>query len=266
MQHRLTTLVEKAKRIKAGEQITSHESSISHSYQYTNPSTNQIEHQEDIHIDIEQSLEFFTNLYTKTGIDLPPDFKQTIQEIWGNNYDAIQEAIEQHGFNALLIAPGNIPLPELSEKMSMENGYYLGDNFKNAGGFDTATSQNTDKPRIILYHSKSLKEIQAQNGIDPHLSITAQDAQTLYDTNPDHYLATLEDALLLERTHFEHTRQHISDWNTKSGQWLPATKQPNRSRFVCSDWDPDSSRLSVSADDADSSASSLGCRPSRYFY
>jgi hypothetical protein len=269
LQERLTTLVEKAKKVKAGESITSGEQSISHHYQYTNPQTNQIEHQEDIHLDIEQSIQEHLSLYQKTHIDLPPDFTQTIREIWNTNYDHIQEAIQEHGFNALLVAPGNIPLAELSEKMKMENGYY--DGIKSNATVTTLdnlplTSTGTDKPRLILYHAKSLPNIHSQNGIDPHLNITTQDAQTLYDTHPDHYLATLEDAILLEHAHFEKTGQHISDWNIESAQWLPGTKQPTGSRFVYSGWSPGNSRLFVYASGADISNSYLGCRPSRYFY
>lgn len=266
LQKRLTSLVEKAKRVKAGESIISSEQSITHHYQYLNPTTNQIEYQEDIHIDIEQSIQEHLSLYQKTNIDLPPDFTQTIQEIWNTNYDKIQEAIEQHGFNALLIAPANIPLTELSEKMSMENGYYLGENFENEGGFDSATSQGTDKARLVLYHTKSLPDIQSQNGIDTHLNIPAQDATNLCKQNPGRYLTTLEDAILLEYAHLEKTGQHISDRNTKSGQWLPGTKFTSGSRFVCSRWSPGSSKLYVNALGAYRSDSLLGCRPSRYFY
>ena len=265
-QKRLTDKVKKAKRIKNGEAIQETESVISHHYQYTNPETNKVEHQEDIEINIEQSLTFFKDLYLKTNIGLPLDFDEQVQEIWNTNFDAIQSAVEEHGFNGVLIAPANIPLPELSEKMKMGDGYYLGDNFKNNGSFEGATSTGTDKPRIILYHSKSLPDIQKENGIDPHLSITARDAQSLYDANPTDYLGTLEDAIILERAHFEKTGIHISDYQKNSGHWLSGTKLSSGSRFVRSSWYPSDSELDVDAGDAGSSFSSLGCRPSRSFY
>jgi len=264
MQKRISTLVAKAERIKNGEIVSESESIISTPFSHTTPEGQT--HTEQIHLDIEQEIQEYTQFYQEKGIDLPSDFEESIQEIWNTNYDTIQSAIEEYGFNKILIAPASIPLPELTQKMSMESGYYLGDNFKNAGSFDTVQSTNTDKPRIILYHAKSLPDIQTQNGIDPHLSITAGDAQTLYDTNPDQYLSTLEDAILLEAKHLKDTQTHISDYNTKSATWLPASKQTGSSRFFCSFWYPDLSELDVSALDADHSDSLLGLRPSRYFY
>jgi hypothetical protein len=249
-------------------------------YTYTNPET-KTEYQEDIHIDIEQQIQEHIAFYNQTNIDIPPNFQETVLDIWNRNYTEIQSQIEQFGFNGVLIVPGNIPLETLFKNMNTPDGeendnqphkgFYLGDNFKNAGGISTCISIGTDKPRIILYHKKTLPEIQEQNGVDVHLNITAQDAQSLYEQNPSHYLGTLEDLIILERitykpkTRPQDTDFHISNWNTKSACWLPDTKQQGSSRFVYCFWDPVLSALYVDANDALYSHLALGCRPSRYF-
>jgi hypothetical protein len=273
---KINTEYERLKK-QIGENIKTIESlltpQINIHYTYTNPET-KTEYQEDIHIDIEQQIQEHIAFYKQTNINLPPNFQETALDIWNRNYAEIQSQIEQHGFNGILIVPGNIPLGELSEKMKIKKGYYdwivsnsTVPDLKNV----PLQSTGTDKPRIILYHKKTLPEIQEQNGVDVHLGIKAEKAQELYDKNPSHYLGTLEVAMILERITYrpKNTPQdkdfHILDWNKKSGTWLPGTKQQGSTRFVCCSWRPDRSALYVDAGVALNSDSHLGCRPSRYF-
>jgi hypothetical protein len=273
---KINTEYERLKK-QIGENIKTIESlltpQINIHYTYTNPET-KTEYQEDIHIDIEQQIQEHIAFYKQTNINLPPNFQETALDIWNRNYAEIQSQIEQHGFNGILIVPGNIPLGELSEKMKIKKGYcdWIVSNstvpdLKNV----PLQSTGTDKPRIILYHKKTLPEIQEQNGVDVHLGIKAEKAQELYDKNPNHYLGTIEDLIILERITYrpKNTPQdkdfHISDWDTNSGCWLLGTKQRGSSRFVRCDWDPGGSALIVHAGVALNSDSHLGCRPSRYF-
>jgi hypothetical protein len=243
-------------------------------YSYTNSKTNK-EHKELINIDIEEQIQEHITFYNQTNINLPPNFRETALDIWNRNYSEIQSQIEQRGFNGVLIVPGNIPLETLLENMNTSDGednnnqphkgFYFGNNFKNAGGTSTCISTGTDKTRIILYHKKTLPEIQEQNGVDPHLDIKAQQAQELYDQNPDKYLSNLIDVIILERKHHDETGIHISDWRQDSGVWLPATKQQGSTRFVLCCWDPGLSALYVYANVAESAYSAIGCRSSCYF-
>jgi hypothetical protein len=222
---------------------------------------------ETINLSLENSLAQAITLYQKTGIELPPDFQEQMETIWENNYDAIVEAVEKYGFNEILLAPENIPLPELSEKMKIENGYcdWIDSSGNTVESLPATTiiSQRVDKPRIILYHKATLPELEAR-GIPTHLEITAGEAEKLYKQNPDNYLGTLEDAIILERKHFEETGEHLSDYTKGKGQWLSGTK--SGSRFVYATWGPSDGELYVNANDPGNSRSDLGCRPSRYFF
>jgi MoxR-like ATPase len=216
---------------------------------------------ETITLDIEAKLQDFISFYQKTNIDLPPDFEDTIHDIWDRNQVEIEQAIEQNGFDDMLIIPGNIPLADLAEKMKMEKGYYF---YQVKDDFSNVVSQNVDIPRIILFHhTDSLPKINKKTGLDVHLNITGADAQKLYQANPENYLSTLEDAIILERKYFEETGKHLSAYTTNSAQWLPGSKAG--ARLVYSYWGPGSRELVVSADDLTSLDDWLGVRPSRCF-
>ncbi len=267
MQTQISKILERIEKmnkvLKSGENIPEIQEEIQAVFTYTNPNTGKLETQETITINIEEKLEDFTSFYQKTNIDLPIDFEDSIKEIWSRNSVEIQRAIEENGFDDILLIPANIPLPELAEKMKMGNGNFTGSNFDQGGGFEGAKSIGVDKPRLILYHKKILPEIQEKTGQEIHLNITAGDAEKLFKANPDQYLSTLEDFLIFERKSFDETNIHLSDYNKKSGLWLSGTK--SGSRFVYSGWDPGSGELNVDADVAVLSHSVLGCRPSRYF-
>ncbi len=254
LQKGLEVLVSRAEKMKATldskEPITI-SSELSASYTYTNPQTGQVERQETITLDLEVKLQEFLSFYKKTHVDLPPDFEDTIRDIWTRNYDDIQSAIEQNGFDDILIIPGNIPLPDLKEKMTMEQGYFTGSNFHEGGGFAGAQSSNTDKPRILLVHK-------AQNLKDhPELASTFNTKGK--DVKLDEVL-TLEDYLIFQRKYFEETQKHLDEdgWT-----WL-ATK--SGARLVNARWFPDSHGLHVLANDPAHQDDDLGARSSRCFF
>jgi len=260
MQNRINSIVEKASAMK--EKLDSKEplpqSTPEISATYTRPDKKK----ETITLDLEQKLQEFTDFYEKTKLDLPPDFEDTIKDIWENNQTEIQEAIEQNGFDDLLVIPGNIPLVDLAEKMKMGKGYYF---YQVKEDFSDVKSQNVDKPRIILFHhTDTLSEIAKKTGLDIHLNITGEDAKKLYKANPNKHLSTIEDAIVLERKYFEDTKKHLSDWNNKSAQWLPGSMAGTR--LVYSSWNPDNDKLHVHAHDLDSQDDNLGVRPSRSFF
>ena len=255
MQKKLTFMVDRAEKLKARidskEPLSRYTQEIQADYTYTNPETNNVELQETITLDIEQKLQEHLSFYKTTNIDLPPDFEVAILDIWERNQDEIQEAIKEHGFNEILIIPGNTLLPDLKDKMSMENGYFEGDNFKQGGSFAKAKSQNTDKPRIVLVHN-------AQNIKDrPELAKTLNIQGK--DVNPDQSL-DLEDYLIFQRKYFEETGKHLDEigWTwlvTKSG-----------TRLVDAYWAPDDHELIVGASGLDYRHGYLGVRSSRCFF
>ncbi len=240
-------------------------SEISINYTYTNPQTNKVEHQETIDLSIETKLTDFISFYKTTSVDLPPDFEDTMRDIWERNFDEIQKSIEENGFNDILIIPSTPDIGDLSKKMKMESGYYDGINsnttVQTLDGIPF-TNQNSDKPRIILYHNRTLPEVQTTTGLDVHLNITAEDAMKLFKQHPDKHM-TLPDFLILEAKIFKRSNIHISDWNQKSGQWL---NTQSGTLLVCSCWRPGDHRLAVHAYGSTNQFSSLGVRPSRCFY
>ena len=260
MQKRLTALIDRAEKMKAKldskepiSQIAPEISAI-----YTRPDGKA----ETITLDLESKLQNFLSFYQTTKLDLSPDFEDAISDIWERNQTEIEQAIEQNGFDDMLIIPGNIPLSDLAEKMKMEKGYYF---YQVKEDFSDVKSQNTDKPRLILFHHMdSLPEIATKTGLDVHLNITGEEAQKLYEANPENYLGTLEDAIVLERKYFEDTGKHLSIWNNKSAQWLPGSRAG--ARLVCSGWGPDDPELDVRAGDLGSQSEGLGVRPSRCFF
>ena len=225
---------------------------------------------EQITLDLEAKLQDFISFYQKTGLDLPSDFEDTARDIWQKNQAEIEQAMRENGFDDMLIIPATPDLKELSEKMKMENGYYF---YQVKDDFSDVKSQNADKPRIILFHHcDSLPEIREKTGLDIHLNITGADAEKLYQANPENYLGTLEDAIILERKYLEDTLQasggqagkHLSDYTSKSAHWLPGSKAGARLVYSC--WRPDDRGLLVLALGGALRGGLLGARPSRCFF
>ncbi len=258
-QSKIEDLMNRAEKMKktldSKETLPQSTPQIEAQYTLTNPRTHAVERQETITLDIEKKTQEFINLYQKTGIDLPPDFTDTIQDIWQRNSPEIQSAIEQNGFDDILLVPGGISLTDLSEKLKMQNGYY--EWIKSSGKTVTTldgiplTSQNTDKPRLVLVHkTQNLKD---RPELAKTFNIKGQ------DLNLDQIL-TLEDYLIFQRKYFEETNKHLDEigWT-----WL-ATK--SGARLVCSYWVPGNGELNVNANDLDYRNENLGARPSRSFF
>ena len=259
MQEKLIMLLDHAEKMK--KQLESKEILSQVRGEFSTTYTHPDGTQETITLNLEQKLKEFSDFYQKTNLDLPTDFEDTIYELWEKHQTVIEQSIEQNGFDDILLIPGNIPLPELVEKMKMENGYFF---YRVKEDFSDVTSQHVDKPRIILYHkTETLSEISQKTGLDVHLNITGTDAQKLYQAHPANYLGTLEDTLILERKYLEDTRKHLSDYTKKSAQWLPGSKAG--ARLVDSCWRPGNRELVVGADDLESQSGHLGVRPSRCF-
>ena len=240
MENKLNALVEQAEKMKARldskEPLPNFSPEIS--VQYTHPDNNQ----ETITLDIEPRLQDFISFYQKTKIDLPPDFEDSIRDIWDRNQSQMEQAIQQDGFNDILIIPPNLPLKDLAEKMKMEDGYYF---FQVKDDFSDVSSPNTDKTRIVMVHK--VKEV------DENLNIQAKDVDT------DKALS-LEEYLIFQRKYFEETGHHLDE---KTATWLSSSAG---ARFVYSYWNPDGLKLNVFAHDPGLRSAILGVRSSRCFY
>ncbi|MFA5751270.1 MAG: hypothetical protein WC898_03190, partial [Candidatus Paceibacterota bacterium] len=210
---------------------------------------------EAIIIDIEEKLQEFISFYQSRNVNLPPNFEDTIRDIWNRNQGDIEKAIKENGFNDILLIPPTPNIGELSEKMKMENGYYDFINSPNST-VDTLkniplTSQNVDKPRIVLVHNT--QNLEDRPELAKTLNTKGEDVK-LDQTLP------LEDYLIFSNKYYEKNKKHLDEANYI---WL-ATK--SGARLVLSVWDLDDRRLSVEADDLGYQVSLLGVRPSRCFY
>ena len=252
LQEKLSVLFDRAEKMKArldSKEILS-QVAPEISASYTLPDSRK----ETITLNLEANLQDFISFYQKTKVDLPPNFEDTIRDIWERNQTKIEQAIEQNGFDNLLIIPATPDIGDLSEKMKMENGYYdyikSNSNPQNLNGIPL-TSQNVDKPRLVLVHkTQNLKD-------RPELKQTQNTKGQ--DVKMDQAL-TLEDYLVFQRKYFEETGKHLDEdgWT-----WL-ATKAG--ARLVSSLWDPGLHRLYVNALDLDYQYDTLGVRPSRCFF
>ncbi len=258
MQQEIDTLFARAEKMKtildSHEPVIFDPSSLSADYTYTNPQTKKVERRETITLDLEVKLQEFLSFYKKTHVDLPTDFEDTIRAIWTRNYDDIQQAIEQNGFDDLLIIPPTPNIGDLSEKMIMEDGYYdfiqTHTTVQTLGGIPLQ-SPNTDKPRIVLVHNtQNLKD---RPELASTLSIKGKDVKL-------DQILTLEDYLIFQRKYFEETNTHLDEvgWT-----WL-ATK--SGARLVDAYWNPGDHRLNVDAYDPAPQRDYLGARSSRCFF
>jgi hypothetical protein len=249
MQKRLSALFDRAEKLKAkldsGEELSQATPEISTVYTRPNGKA------ETITLDFEAKLQDFVSFYQKTNLDLPADFEDTARDIWEKNRDEIEKAIEQNGFDDILIIPGNIPLTELKDKMIMESGYYESSNFTEGGSFAGAISQNADKPRLVLVHkTQNLKD---RPELKKTLNTKGQDVKM------DEALS-LEDYIVFQKKYFEETGKHLDE---VGATWL-STK--SGARLVLSCWHPDAHKLRVSAPDLTYRFDNLGVRPSRCFF
>ncbi|HOY56480.1 MAG TPA: hypothetical protein PLH37_03645 [bacterium] len=249
MQKNLTYILDQAEKMKAkldnSELLP--QTTLDTFVQYTHPD-NRVE---TISLDLETKLQDFISFYQTTKVDLPPDFADTVRDIWERNQTDIEQAIEENGFDDLLIIPGNIPLTELKDKMTMENGYWESDNFRGGGSFASAVSQNTDKPRLILVHKT--KNLRDRPELQQTLNIKGEDVRL------DQAL-TLEDYLIFQRKYFAETGKHLDEdgWT-----WL-ATK--SGVRLVNSNWSYANHQLRVATGVLGLQRGDLGVRLARCFF
>ena len=225
-------------------------------YAYIDSQTGKREKPETITLDIEQKTTEFIDFYKKTSVNLPPDFGESVQDIWSRNIEGIQEAIEQNGFDEVLIMPAGLDIGDLSKKMTMKNGYY--DWIKSSGNVKSLdgipfTNTNTDKPHIILVHKDRAQNLKDRPELAKTLNVKGQDVD-LENT------LSLQEYLIFQKKYFEETGKHLDE---ESWTWL-ATKAGARLVYSC--WNPGDGELSVGAGDLDGQATGLGARPSRSFF
>ena len=252
MQNRINSVLDRAEAMK--ERLDGKEplpqSTPEISATYTHPDKKK----ETITLDIEKKLEDFLSFYKKTKIDLPQDFEETIKDIWERNGDQIEKAIEENGFDEMLIIPADLSIKEVSEKMKMKNGYY--DGIKSSSTVQTLDgipfkNQNTDKPHIVLVHkTQNLKD-------RPELKATLNTKGK--DVKLDHAL-TLEEYIIFQRKYHEETGKYLDE---EGWTWL-STK--SGARLVYSSWDPGDGELYVNANALAPQRPHLGVRPSRSFF
>ena len=251
MQNKINGLFDRAEQMK--EKLNSKEKlqdfTESIFVNYTNPDKKV----ENIVFSFEQKLQDYIDFYKTSKLDLPPDFENSIREIWENNLDDIQKAIEENGFDDMLLMPADIPLPGLNTKMTegYKNATYEGSNFSGGGGLQGAKSQNVDKPRIVLVHkTQNLKD---RPELAKTLNIKGEDAIKSG-------ILTLEDYLVFQRKYFKETGKHLDEIGAT---WLATYSGV---RLVDASWDPYGGQVSVSADALDYRHEILGARPSRSFF
>ena len=198
--------------------------------------------------EIEKEIESFTLFYKTHSIDLPPDFKETMLDIWNRNREEIEKEIQQNGFNTILLIPPTPSLPDLAEKMKMEKGYSF---YQVQSDFSDVQSSNTDKPRIILVHK--VQNLEDDPKLSKTLNITGTEAQT-------HNPLSLEEYIIFQRKYFEETQKHLDE---VSWTWLSSKVG---ARLANSCWDPSDRGLNVSSDDPGDRFVGQGVRPSRCFF
>ena len=220
------------------------------SVEYTNPNKKK----ETITLNIEQKLQEFISFYDTNKIDVPSDFENTIRDIWEKNQDEIQKAIEENGFDEMIIMPFNLEIGDLSEKLKMKNVYY--DYIKSNSTVETLdgipfSKKTPDKPRIVLVHkTQNLKD---RPELKASLNIKGKDVKL------DQAL-TLDEYIVFQKKYFEETGKHLDE----DGATWTSTKAGTR--LVYSYWHPGHDKLAVGADALGYQNGTLGVRPSRSFF
>ncbi len=210
----------------------------------------------EITLNITAILETFKTFYETHGIPLPPDFETTIRNLWNKHKEEIKKAIEQQGFDTLLLIPSGLTLPDLNTSMTKIDGIEYKVKTQEWTPIkditDSTGKTETSTPRLVLLHkAQNLQDI-------PELKTTlGQTAQALIEQGQ---ALTLTDYLIFQRAYFEETGKHLDEigWT-----WLPGSK--SGAHVVSAYWNPDVSSLNVDALDPEYSDSDLGCRLSRSF-
>jgi hypothetical protein len=201
---------------------------------------------EVITLDLESSVSSFTSFYQTHNLDLPPDFKERMEDIWNRNRSAMEQAIAEKGFDTILLVPGGTSLPDVHKKMT--EGY----NATYEGVTISSITEDTTHDRIILLHSS------------PELTDHPELEKTL-NKSAKGFIAqgerlTLTEYLILQRKFFDETGKHLDEtkWT-----WIPGSKSD--ARVVNANWHPGEGLLDVRAVVASVSDPLWGCRLSRCF-
>ena len=260
------------------------DSTLTVDYQYQGKEGSKVaetfkEFKETIELDIEQSLENYQSFYEAHGIKLPDHFADDVRELWQTNRESIEQAIQEKGFNHLLLIPDSLPnLTELDKVMTKDYEKEKGNQtywWVRADKIEPEASQT----RIILCHNAPdltahpalLETLDKQYGGDKE-NTKNNKAEDFIKAGESF---SLEDYLVLQRKLYDESggKLHLENKKTPDNQWviwtwLPGSKVSQEGggfRVVDADWDPGYGQLYVVASDADSSFPNLGCRLSRCF-
>jgi len=235
-------------------------------YEYKNPETGQVESTEDITLDIEQAISAYEALYRKERggrkLPLPPDFAAQMEDIWSRNREAIKQAIEEKGFDDLILIPEGLNLEELHQTMTADySKTYEDSDFKAGGSFAGVTEARLGS-RLVLIHRRNAKDPTDPNvrpEIKQTLNISAKEAKGKGED------LCLSEYLVYQRRYFEEEQQHL---DPKGWTWCPGSTVPNPAggvRFVNANWYPDDGQVVVDAVGPSFRHSLLAARSSRVF-
>jgi len=237
----IQSILRNKRRIEGGPQVAD-----SFSATYHRPEKDGTTKPEVITLDLESSVSSFTSFYQTHNLDLPPDFKERMEDIWNRNRSAMEQAIAEKGFDTILLVPGGTSLPDVHKKMT--EGY----NATYEGVTISSITEDTTHDRIILLHSS------------PELTDHPELEKTL-NKSAKGFIAqgerlTLTEYLILQRKFFDETGKHLDEtkWT-----WIPGSKSD--ARVVNANWHPGEGLLDVRAVVASVSDPLWGCRLSRCF-
>lgn len=203
-----------------------------------------------IELSLESSLSSFESFYAQHHLTLSPEFRKTMEDIWNRNKADMEKAIEQYGFDTLLLVPGGTTLPELHQKMT--EGYTA----TYEGVLLSSITENPSKDRIILVHKAQV--------LDDHPALKQTLNASAEELIENGETLTLSDYLIFQRKYFDETGQHLDDWGTKNQwTWLPGSK--SGTRVVSARWHPGAGLLDVGAYRLSYRNPDRGCRLSRCF-
>lgn len=249
------------------------------SAEFENPANGK---KEKIAVNPEKEFQNWTAFYEKHKIPVPDDFREQVEDIVGRNRPEMKKAVEQMGYDKIIIVPPNLSLAELHQKMSVGfNLTYESDDFKVEGGFSGVKTSNSDRTRIILVHERGAQNVRDNSIMKETLNKTlatvsqmAEDGvQKLIDKGepiPFNVKVGGKDFafngidvlgyLIFQRDYFERTGKHLDEWG-----WSWLTGSSVGRRVPCLGWNPGRGRLRASADGPGYQYGYLAPRPAAVF-
>lgn len=226
---------------------------------------------EKIKIDFNKKLNYSLEFYERYFVDLPPDFSETMRDIWAKNIDEIEKVVTEKGFDEILLVPAGISPGEFFEKankIDTSGRLSVGHNFWYCtdDNFASVVAENM-KPKIVLIHKS-----RCQNLLDrPDLALTMnKTCQSFIDQGEN---LTLTDYLIFEEQYAETTGKQL-----ESSCWLPGSainetekrRNPNLGGIYI-EWKRGGNYPLRGRDDIDTANSNIplekvGCRLSRSFF